>query len=282
MISLSQKARDWDLLICGDTNKLWSVLKDTLLSQLQHKVQSFSQGECMWLHGMGHIEGYKASEVQAQVSQEWGLEKTWENFHPFILLRQNCYSQYLFCWSYFKKKGVAPQGAFGGFFTAVLSKLLKQMRTVKAMTGKPIRLLMGGNMKLNSPGMILSETKSHCLPISVLGLKLVIFKNFFCAWGPIVPCLLFLPVAAWHWVLQGLCCRRIGRIDWFLSIIKTNVSMNTVPLSTANPSEQMQWWPWKGSAVSEERKFLFFSAWKSSLRSMPKSVPGSVGCLFGQ
>lgn len=62
--SPSQKARDdCDPLACGDTSKLWSALEDTLLSQFQHKGQTFSQGACMWLHGLGGIEGDKASEV---------------------------------------------------------------------------------------------------------------------------------------------------------------------------------------------------------------------------
>lgn len=61
--SPSQKARDGcDPLICGDTNKLLSALKGTL-SQLQHKIQTFSQGKCLWLHGMGGIRSYKTSGV---------------------------------------------------------------------------------------------------------------------------------------------------------------------------------------------------------------------------
>lgn len=85
--------------------------------------------------------------------------------------------------------------------------------------------------------------------------------------GPTVPCLLlFLPVTAWHWVLQGPGCRRKDRLYWFLSIIKTNVAMIMVPLSTANLSEWMHWWPWKGCAVSEEKSLLLFSAWKFVLQ----------------
>lgn len=59
-----QKARDdCDPLIYGDTNKLWSALKGMLLSQLQHEVQIFSQGKCMWAHGMGGIESYKVCGI---------------------------------------------------------------------------------------------------------------------------------------------------------------------------------------------------------------------------
>lgn len=42
----------------------------------------------------------------------------------------------------------------------------------------------------------------------------------------------------------GIECSKVqaaeGKTDLFLVIIKTNVAINMVPLSTANPSEQMQ------------------------------------------
>lgn len=101
---------------------------------------------------------------------------------------------------------------------------------------------------------------------SGLGLKLVIFFNIFCAWSscpmsPSVSSCYSLALSAPRSRLQ-----KERQIYWFLSIIKTNVTMNMVPLSTANPSEWMQWWPWKSSAVSKERSLLFFSAWKCALQ----------------
>lgn len=48
----------------------------------------------------------------------------------------------IFYWSYFKSKGLFPKVFLGDSLQLVLSRLLKQMNTVKAMTGKPIKLLV--------------------------------------------------------------------------------------------------------------------------------------------
>lgn len=91
------------------------------LLQLQLEAQVFSQGRSMRLHGMEGIESYKASVVKAQVSQQWGLKRTYKNFNPFILMRQDCSLQYIFSFpalSSFKNNGTFPKVLLGDFFSA--------------------------------------------------------------------------------------------------------------------------------------------------------------------